>query len=237
MYEHLASFFGGSPNLYHYDLYSEWAKHHWGMIVTGNVEVSADHLTLGRDMIIPEHITDENLVPFKKLSAAIHGLYSSKRTISGNSNKTLAIMQLNHPGRQSSNFIGGRRPFKAPLAPSAVRLGGHQLGLISSAIHALMFQTPRPMSHVDITKMIQAFVKGAKVAHLSGFDGIQLHVAHGCKLYHLSVLRHVYLWTDVDLLAQFLSSKVSYPLKINYNTLIFHCSQTLERIDILSTKA
>ena len=68
MYEHLASFFG-PPNLYHFDLYSEWAKHQWGMILTGNVEVSADHLTLGRDMITPKHITDENLVLFKKVSA------------------------------------------------------------------------------------------------------------------------------------------------------------------------
>jgi 2,4-dienoyl-CoA reductase-like NADH-dependent reductase (Old Yellow Enzyme family) len=192
MYEHLASLFGGPPNSYHFNLYSEWAKHQWGMIVTGNVEVSADHLSLGRDITIPEHITDENLVPFKKLSAAIHGLYiSSQGTISGNSNKTLAIMQLNHPGRQSSNFIGGRGLFKPPLAPSAVRVGGRQLGLMSSAIHALMFQTPKPMTHVDITEMIQAFVKGAKVAYLSGFDGIQLHIAHGCKLlYHLSVIQH-----------------------------------------------
>ena len=192
MYEHLASFFGGPPNPYHCDLYSEWAKHHWGMIVTGNVQVSADHLTLGRDMAIPKHITDDNLVPFKKLSAAIHGqIYSSQGMVPGNSNKTLAIMQLSHSGRQSSNFIGGRAPFKAPLAPSAVRLGGHQLGFMSSAIHALMFQTPRPMSHVDITEMIQAFVKGAKVAHLSGFDGIQLHIAHGCKSYHLPIIRRV----------------------------------------------
>ena len=205
MYEHLASLFGGPPNSYHYNLYSEWAKHQWGMIVTGNVEVSADHLSLGRDIIIPEHITDETLVPFKKLSATIHGLYSpSQGTISGNANKTLAIMQLNHPGRQSS---GGRKP---PLAPSAVRVGGHQSGFMSSAIHALMFRTPRPMSHADITEMIQAFVKGAKVAYLSGFDGIQLHAAHGCKLYHLSVVRHIYLWSDEDLLAQFLSPKVGH---------------------------
>ena len=196
MYEHLASLFGGPPNSYHYDLYSEWAKHRWGMIITGNVEVSADHLSLGRDITIPKHITEENLVPFKKLSAAIHGLYSSQGTIPGNSNQTLAIMQLNHPGRQSSNFIGGRGLFKAPLAPSAVRVGGggRQLGFMSSAIHALMFQTPRPMSHVDIDEMIQAFVRGAKVAHLSGFDGIQLHVAHGCEFHHLSVIRHVDLW-------------------------------------------
>ena len=188
MYEHLASFFGGPPNLYHYDLYAEWAKHNWGIIITGNVEVSTDHLTLGRDMMIPEHVTDENLALFKKLSASIHGLYSSQGEISRNSNTTLAIMQLNHPGRQSSNFIGGRAPFKAPLAPSAVRLGGNQLGFMSSAIHSLMFQTPRSMSHIDITEMIQAFVKGAKVAHQSGFDGIQLHAAHGCTLYLLTII-------------------------------------------------
>ena len=188
MYEHLAAFFGGPPNLYHYNLYAEWAKHHWGMIITGNVQVSTDHLTLGRDITIPEHITEESLVPFKKLSASIHGLYSSQGEISGNSNRTLAIMQLNHPGRQSSNFIGGRGLFKPPLAPSAVRLGGKQLGFMSSVIHALIFQTPKPMSHIDITEMIQAFVKGAQVAHQSGFDGIQLHVAHGCTLYLLSVM-------------------------------------------------
>ena len=182
MYEHLALFLGGPPNVYHFDLYAEWAKHHWGMIITGNVQVSTDHLTLGRDMTIPEHITEENLVPFKKLSASIHGFYSSQGTIFRDSNKTLAIMQLNHPGRQSSNFIGGRAPFKAPVAPSPIRLGGNRLGFISSAIHALMFQTPRSMTHVDITEMIQAFVRGAQVAHQSGFDGIQLHVAHGCML-------------------------------------------------------
>jgi 2,4-dienoyl-CoA reductase-like NADH-dependent reductase (Old Yellow Enzyme family) len=199
MYEHLASFFGGPPNLYHYDLYAEWARHHWGMIITGNIEVSTNHLTLGRDMTIPVHITDGNLLPFKKLSASIHGLYSSQGAISQNSNRTLAIMQLNHPGRQSSNFIGGRPPFKAPVAPSAVRLGGKQLGFMSSAIHALMFQTPRPMSHLDITEMIQTFVRGAQVAHRSGFDGIQLHVAHGCTFsLPLSVIRHLDLCMKIS---------------------------------------
>lgn len=212
MYEHLASFFGGPPNVYHCDLYAEWAKHHWGMIVTGNIEVSTDHLTLGRDMTIPERITDETLAPFKKLSAAIHGLYSSHGAISRNSNGTLAIMQLNHPGRQSTNFIGGRAPFKAPLAPSAVRLGGKQLGFMSNVIHALMFQTPRPMSHLDITEIIQAFVRGAQVAHQSGFDGIQLHVAHGCTLCLLSVI-YVTLKQGEDLLAQFLSPKVGHSYK------------------------
>ena len=64
------------------------------------------------------------------MCAAMHGLYSSKGTVSGNSNKTLAILQLNHPGRQSSNFIGGRGPFKALLALSVVRLGEHHMGFM-----------------------------------------------------------------------------------------------------------
>ena len=211
MYEHLASMFGGPPNSYHYNLYSEWAKHQWGMIITGNVEVSPDHLTLGRDMIIPKHITEETLLPFKKLSAAIHGLYYSSGNSNSNSkkNQTLAIMQLNHAGRQSTNLIGGRG-FKAPLAPSAVRVGigagggqRHELGYMSSAIHSLLFQTPKPMSHEDINEMIQAFVRGAKVAQLSGFDGIQLHVAHGCEFF-LSCLFH-FIPDTFDLMGRKLS--------------------------------
>jgi 2,4-dienoyl-CoA reductase-like NADH-dependent reductase (Old Yellow Enzyme family) len=44
-----------------------------------------------------------------------------------------------------------------------------------------MFQTPRALSVNEIEDVVRAFVKGAKVALESGFDGIQLHAAHGCE--------------------------------------------------------
>ncbi|KAG2136660.1 hypothetical protein DEU56DRAFT_805209 [Suillus clintonianus] len=178
MYEHLSSFSGGPPNEFHYGLYTEWAKHGWGMILTGNVQVSRQHLTLGRDMVVPTTLNAEDLKPFEKLAAVIHG---------GDDNtRTLAIMQLSHAGRQSANFIGGRPPFVAPLAPSSIRVGAGSTGNPGRAISDLafhaMFQIPTEMTIQDILNVQSSFVRGALLAYKSGFDGVQIHAAHGYLL-------------------------------------------------------
>jgi len=197
MYEHLASFLGGPPNEYHLRLYSEWAKHDWGMIITGNVQISKNHLSLARDMILPFPISanatkeEESVQAFRQLSDAIHGVYS----VSGcpdetKRNKTLAIMQLNHTGRQAANFLGGKLPLRnPPLAPSAIRVGsGTHASFGSRVLNALIFQVPKEMSESDVESTMEAFVQGAVLAHRAGFDGVQLHAAHGCEFF---VLPHV----------------------------------------------
>ncbi|KAF5379152.1 hypothetical protein D9615_006060 [Tricholomella constricta] len=173
MYQHLADFLGGPPNQLHFSLYSKWAQFDWGMIVTGNVQVSKTHLTLGRDVCLPRDLSKERLLPFEQWVTSIRG--------SGESG-ALAIMQLSHAGRQSTNFVGGRFPFKSPLAPSPIRVKAKNCGWLSDAFHTLVFQTPRQMSLSDIDDVVEAFVKGARVASESGFDGIQLHAAHGYLL-------------------------------------------------------
>lgn len=183
MYEHLAAFGGGPPNAYHLNLYLQWAKHGWGMIITGNVAVSDNHLTLGRDLVLPKssEVSAENaMLPFKRLAEAMHGIDSNVDNTPVIANKTLAIMQLNHSGRQSSNFLGGRMPFQAPMAPSAIRVTPSDSSLISRAANALMFQVPKAMTHTDIQRVIDRFVEGAVLAYRTGFDGVQLHAAHGC---------------------------------------------------------
>ncbi|KAF9010091.1 hypothetical protein BDQ17DRAFT_1421365 [Cyathus striatus] len=177
MYEHLANLFGGPPNQYHYNLYSHWASYGWGMIITGNVQVSRKHCTLGRDMIVPGKITNQSLEPFQRLALCMK-VDPTTREPSG----SLAIMQLNHGGRQSSNVLGGRLPFESPMAPSPIRVGSRNESVISRVIHAILFQTPREMTLEDIDEVVASFVKGAKVALDSGFDGIQLHAAHGYLL-------------------------------------------------------
>jgi len=42
-----------------------------------------------------------------------------------------------------------------------------------------MFQKPQEMSRMDIDEVVEAFVRGAELAVKSGFDGIELHAAHG----------------------------------------------------------
>jgi 2,4-dienoyl-CoA reductase-like NADH-dependent reductase (Old Yellow Enzyme family) len=174
MYEHLATFLGGPPNEHHFSLYSKWAKSDWGMIITGNVQVSPTHLTLGRDMTLPDCISEDSLESFRELASSIRGPNKSKRN-------SLAIMQLNHSGRQSANFIGGRYPFQRPSGPSPVPVKPRGQGVVSDLLHAVAFQTPHELSGEEIRDIIAAFVKGARVALKSGFDGIQLHAAHGCK--------------------------------------------------------
>jgi len=176
MYEHLAAFSGGPPNKYHFSLYSKWAKSDWGMIVTGNVQVSPTHLSLGRDMTLPSHISEHTLRPFEQLASTI------RRSVkSNNSSASLAILQLSHSGRQSANFIGGRYPFQPPSGPSSISVKPKGQGLLSNLLHAIAFQPPQALSGGEIEDVIGTFVKGARVALGSGFDGIQLHAAHGCE--------------------------------------------------------
>ncbi|PPQ75371.1 hypothetical protein CVT24_013154 [Panaeolus cyanescens] len=186
LYEHLASFLGGPPNERHINLYAEWGKNNWGIIISGNVQVSSDHLTLGRDLVIPQLFNRETLLPFRQLANVMHGLPPDASRSEGDGplrNQTIALLQLNHAGRQSSNFIGGRLPFKPPLAPSAIRVGSNvNKGLITSLVHKVAFQVPRAMTLEDIHEVISKFTRGAEFACRAGFDGIQLHVAHGYLL-------------------------------------------------------
>jgi 2,4-dienoyl-CoA reductase-like NADH-dependent reductase (Old Yellow Enzyme family) len=174
MYEHLANFLGGPPNEHHFSLYSKWAMSDWGMVITGNVQVSSTHLTLGRDVTLPDRISEDSLEPFRELP-------SSMRRPSKSNCNSLAIMQLSHAGRQSPNIIGGRYPFLRPSGPSPVPVKPRNQGVISDLLHAVAFQTPHELSDEGIKDVIAAFVKGARVALKSGFDGVQLHAAHGCK--------------------------------------------------------
>lgn len=185
-YEHLAPLFGGLPTWAHYVLYGKWGKGEWGMVTTGNVQVSSEHLTLGCDLVIPERLTPDVFDRYTLLAAFMKGVTPSRSHGQKDDRVCpLAIMQLSHAGRQSTNIVGGRWPFQSPLGPSATRVGGSSSqndGLLNRLIYGLMFQEARAMTTADIKKTVDAFVRSAKVAEECGFDGIQLHAAHGCTL-------------------------------------------------------
>ena len=165
------------------------------MILTGNVQVKGDHLGLGRDLVVPRDIeSPAEVQPFTALARVIHGTPSGVNT-EGDSvergNVPLAIMQLSHAGRQSTRFLGGRSIFEPPLAPSAipVELKSSQTQTVfSTFVSRVLFQTPRAMTVEDIDDVVEAFKRGAVLASKSGFDGIEIHAAHGCKHEYLSDL-------------------------------------------------
>ena len=198
MYEHMAPLFGGLPNAHHLALYNLWSQGGWGMVITGNVQVSQDHLTLGKDMVVPETITSDTLRSYKALACAMRPL--SERNLSKNEHdvsmpRTLIIMQVSHAGRQSPILLGGRSPFVPPLAPSALGLGrGATSGWFARLMYNVGFPTPRVMSLQDIDNVVSRFVLSAHLAHDAGFDGIELHASHGCKSSPVSLLSDRSKW-------------------------------------------
>lgn len=108
-------------------------------------------------------------------------------------------------------MLGGRLPWTPSLAPSAIRLGGKGSiveGFWARLLYRFIFADPREMTLEDIDRVVDQFVHGARVAAESGFDGIQLHASHGCRCV-LCVIRAFGLTQILDLLAQFISIKVS----------------------------
>ncbi len=74
--------------------------------------------------------------------------------------------QVNHPGRQCPRLVNLH-----PLAPSAV-----QLDLAGN------FGRPRAMTEAQILDVVARFARTAGVLKTAGFDGVQVHAAHGYLL-------------------------------------------------------
>ncbi|KAF9234218.1 Alpha/Beta hydrolase protein [Melanogaster broomeanus] len=196
LHEHLAKIYGGPPNEYHMGLYTKWAKYDWGIVITGNVQVSQGHLTLGRDIVVPVLINEETLAPFKKLARIIHADNSRDPP-----NCPLAVMQLSHVGRQSPNFIGGRTLGVPPLAPSPVRIvsnkrsrsdDGVTVADVQDTPHPLLralFQVPREMTLDNIMEVQQAFVRGALTALEAGLMELNCIVHMGTPSLNSSIRR------------------------------------------------
>lgn len=75
-------------------------------------------------------------------------------------------MQLSHAGRQAPFYCSPR-----PVAPSAVGL--KLLGA---------YRTPRALAPAEIDDIVARFVEAACTAQRCGFDGVQIHSAHGYLL-------------------------------------------------------
>lgn len=74
--------------------------------------------------------------------------------------------QISHPGRQCPRLVN-----LTPLAPSEV-----QLNIIGN------FGKPRAASEADILDVIERFGRTAGVLKKAGFDGVEIHAAHGYLL-------------------------------------------------------
>lgn len=135
-------------------LYRTWADGGVGLIITGNVMV--DHMAMtGPGGLALESLTP--LAPFAELAK------EAKR------NNTRLWMQINHPGRQVFKKMGGK-----VLSPSDVPL--------DMGKHSGLFEQPKAMTEDEIEDVIARFVTTATLAKRAGYDGVQIHAAHGYLL-------------------------------------------------------
>ncbi|EGR52420.1 uncharacterized protein TRIREDRAFT_53868 [Trichoderma reesei QM6a] len=151
-------------------LYEMWAEGGWGAILTGNVEVDVRYLGSPRDMSLNENIDrDRILAAWKKWAQAV------------SKDGTPAIMQINHPGRQSPAKVGARGFFEKSIAPSPIPLHLGD-GILAKLASALVFGTPKEMTVEDIRRVVSQFAETARLAAEAGFAGVELHAAHGYLL-------------------------------------------------------
>jgi 2,4-dienoyl-CoA reductase-like NADH-dependent reductase (Old Yellow Enzyme family) len=145
---------GGRPLPSLTSLYKRWAHSGAGLLITGNVAIDAAHL------IEPYNVVaSETLVP-----NALRQWAADAR-----SGGAQVWMQLNHPGSLALRAVTRRS-----LSPSAVRPHDRML--------RRALAPPVEMTEDDIDTTIASFAAAAVAAEQAGFDGVEVHAAHGYLL-------------------------------------------------------
>ncbi|MEV7602651.1 NADH:flavin oxidoreductase/NADH oxidase family protein [Kitasatospora sp. NPDC089797] len=136
------------------ELYRRWAAGGTGLLITGNVMVHAEALTGPGGVVLDAAAP---LEPFAAWAEA------------GKSAGGKIWMQINHPGRQIASDMPG-----VVWAPSAV---GVDLGR-----HSGRFGRPVAMTPEQIQDTVARFAVTSARAEQAGFDGVEIHAAHGYLL-------------------------------------------------------
>ena len=136
----------------HLNLYKAWGDGGIGLQITGNVLVDRRNLEAPGNVVIDGAPSNEYAVMLSKWAEA------------SQAGGGKVVMQLSHAGRQTQKIVNPQ-----PDAPSAIAvdLPGGQFG------------TPRAMTGDDIKRLIEKYAIATRAARASGFDGVQIHAAHG----------------------------------------------------------
>ncbi|MBJ7348828.1 MAG: hypothetical protein JHC87_09695, partial [Thermoleophilaceae bacterium] len=130
-------------------LYGRWGRSGLGMNITGNVMV--DRRSLGE----PLNVVVEDDRDFTMLQA-----WANAAKADG----AAAIVQINHPGRQIPRGLSSH-----VVAPSAVQV----------KLPGAPMPKPRALTSEEVTEQVERFATTAEIVTRAGFDGVQLHGAHG----------------------------------------------------------
>lgn len=150
------------PGKEFYRAYKTWVDGGTGLCVSGNVMIDSRYLGEANNVVIEKGL--DNSADLKNWASATQNTDSH------------IWIQLNHPGKQTPKFLT-----KEPVAPSA-------LALVPPLDK--MFNKPRELTEAEILDIIQRFGYAAKVVKESGFQGVQIHGAHGYLVSQFLSSRH-----------------------------------------------
>lgn len=133
-------------------LYKIWADGGSGMLLSGNIQIDADHLERPGNVIIDRELTEDEQAKFREWTAA------------GTSNGNHFWAQISHAGRQCFKIVNPH-----PKAPSGVKVD----------IPGGQFGEPVALAGREIEEIIAGFVRAVRICKEVGFTGVQIHGAHG----------------------------------------------------------
>ncbi|KAJ9618728.1 hypothetical protein H2203_008932 [Taxawa tesnikishii (nom. ined.)] len=149
----------GVPSANLINCYRRWGEGQLGLILSGNIMIEYDQLEAAGNPIIPRdaEFKGERFQAFTDMATQ------------GKKDGMLMVGQVSHPGRQVESRIQ-----KDPVSASDVQLEGNIMGMT--------FEKPHPASKEEIARIIEGFAHAAEYLEKAGWDGIELHGAHGYLL-------------------------------------------------------
>ncbi|MGB0908047.1 MAG: NADH:flavin oxidoreductase/NADH oxidase family protein [Maricaulaceae bacterium] len=155
MEENMAEF-GQLPGQALHNLYRTWGKGTPGLILTGNVMVDPQALTGPGGVVLQKGTLDDAdaRARFEK--------WSSLAKAGGSK----VWMQISHPGRQ----------VYASQGTEAVSASATKVAMQGAE---KMFATARALTSDEIEAMVTRFADTSEAAEACGFDGVEIHAAHG----------------------------------------------------------
>lgn len=131
-------------------LYERWSSSGAALLITGNVMI--DRRALGE----PGNIVVEDERDLSNLQEWVKAATSEGSAI---------WMQINHPGKQAIKGLN-----RETISPSAIPFNSKL---------SPFFATPRELTNDEIWELIERYGNTAAIAKKAGFNGVQLHGAHG----------------------------------------------------------
>lgn len=132
------------------NMYRAWGKGELAFCITGNVMVDVNAKNEPGNTVIEDERDLAKLQAWANI---------------GKTYNMVQIVQLSHPGKQCPKGLN-----KETVAPSAIGFGAEL---------APLFGTPRALTEAEILNLIQRFGESARICKKAGFEGVQLHGAHG----------------------------------------------------------